>query len=156
MAYVPPKTFVNAYLALLRAWTTAPLSTCVFRKGPIQAYTPGSEPGLCIVEVAGLPTGEEPHASGNAWKHDWQLTVWLLVPDTEESPETAEDARLDLVNEFLSFMHANRTMGTGGTSGGVKVGRVTGCEFSVNTLFANTQQVYRAAKMTVMYQTIKN
>lgn len=154
MAYVTPKAILNEYLAQLRAWTTEPLKSCVFRKGPQRVIKlAGTETGFCIVALRELVGGEDSAGSGNNWWHNWQFAVLLAVPDDEEDPEASEDARLDLIEQFGQFQHqiAARTL-----FGGAKVGRISSCTLGIGAYFENTTQVFRYAEITVDYRTLRS
>ncbi len=151
MAYVTPKDFVDAFLTALRADTGTMLSTAIFRKGPQRALRlAGTETAIVFVAVSGMEGGEQSAGSGNNWWHEWRLECTLMVPDDEADPEGAEDARLDLLDEFGEFLHANRTIG------GAKVGHMSSAELQFGTLFENTTQVFRAARVVVTYRTLRS
>lgn len=152
MSYVAPKDFRDAVLTAARAYDWSTVGTVVWRVGPIRAIRlDGTEAAIGIIEVAGIPEGERSAGSGNHWWHDWDLTVHLLVPDDEADPVAAEDARLDLLELFGQLVHANRDIGPG-----AKVTRLGNVELQVGTLFANSDQIFRAAKLTLTYKTLRS
>lgn len=152
MAYQTPKTVLDAVLASLRAWPTAPLAGCVFRKGPQHSVAlAGTETGIVIVGLESLAGGEVSAGSGNNWWHEWTLALTAMVLDNEAAPETAEDNRLDLIEELGHWMHDTRTL-----SGGAKVGHIASCTLWAGTFFADTQQVFRGADLTITYKTLRS
>jgi hypothetical protein len=149
--YVAPKTIIDTFVERLRAHTGEPLASCTFRKGPQVALNMGTAPCACIVALQRLEGGEESRGSGNNWMHTWRIAVWLGTPDSETSPEAAEDRRLDLIDEFGEFMMHGRTL-----FGGAKVGRIASCDLGMGQYFAADDTVYRYAECTVEYQTIRS
>ena len=152
MPYTTPKDVLTAFLTLLRAWPTEPLKSAVFRKGPQHSVSlTGAETALVMVGLANLEGGERSAGVGNNWWHNWNIAVILLVPDDEADPEGTEDTRLDLIEEFGKFLHANRSVG-----GTTLVGEMTACELFAEQFFANTKQVFRGAHITVQYRTLRS
>jgi hypothetical protein len=158
--YVPVKTILNTFLTNLRAWDgeTAeddgePLASCVFRKGPQYALNLGSAECACVVALRELIGGEQSAGSGNNFWHSWSFAVVLAVPDDETAPETTEDLRLDLIDEFLAFMADidTRTM-----FGGAKWGVVSGCTLGMGKVFAADDTIYRYADITVEYRSLRS
>jgi len=151
MAYVPVKEVVDDLMELMRAWEGFTEASVVFRKGPVRALRTSETPRpVIILTCLGLPAGEEGAGIGNHWWHNWQLQVSLLVPDDIDDPEGAEDLRYDLLEEFMDFVHENRTLLTS-----YKVGRVASVEFLFSTLTDDGQQVYRACRIVLGYKTLK-
>lgn len=151
--YVAPKLILNTFLEKVRAYTSEPLSDCVFRKGPQVGIKLGRAPSACIVALRRLADGEQSTGSGNHWWHSWQLAIWIGVPDDETHPEAAEDLRLDLIDDFTSFMGDidTRTMFEG-----AKVGRITTCELGMGQYFPADDTVWRYVEMTVEYRTLRS
>jgi len=150
---VPVKTILNTFLSRARAWTVDPLASCVFRKGPQFALNLGTADCACIIALRDLAGGEQSAGSGNHFWHTWAFAVVLAVPDDETDPEAAEDMRLDLIDEFLSFMADidTRTM-----FGGAKWGVVSGCSLGMGKVFTADDTIYRYADMTVEYRSLRS
>jgi len=151
---VPVKTIIDTFLERLRAWEGEPLASCIFRKGPQYALNLGGAKCACIVALRELRGGEQSAGSGNNFWHTWALGVVLAVPDDDTTPEAAEDLRLDLIDEFLSFMADidSRTM-----FGGAKWGVVSGCVLGMGPLFlADDKARYRYADLTVEYRSLRS
>lgn len=150
MAYVAPKAIINQFLENLRAWETEPLASCVFRKGAQYSLKLGAgETCIGIVKLNRLVGGEQPQ-SGNSWWHEWEIGVMLLCEDDPADPETIEDRRFDLVEEFGQFMsHIDQRR----LYGGAKVGRIESCEFFEDEF---EDVAYRGADITVVYRTLRS
>lgn len=150
MAYVAPKAIINQFLTNLRAWETEPLASCVFRKGPQYSVKLGSgETCIGIVKLDRLVGGEQPQ-SGNSWWHEWQIGIVLLCEDDEADPETVEDRRFDLIEEFGQFMSL---INQRRLFGGAKVGRIEGCDLFIDEI---DDVVYRGADIQVVYRTLRS
>lgn len=152
MLYIPPKTVITTMMTSLRAWPDEPLASCVFRRGPQRALkTTIAQKCACIIELAGMPDGEQSKGSGNNWWHNWAIKVLLMVKDDEADPEGAEDMRLDLLEEFLQWLQSNRSL-----LDNAKVGKVTGLDLGLLAFAENERQVWRYADVTLDYRTLRS
>ena len=153
MAYTSCKAIIDEFLADIRAYATTSsgeLHTSSVRKGPIHTLRLGS--GITcgvVVSLEGLDGGEQSAGTGNHWWHDWTLNVLLIVPDNESDPGAAEDIRCELLDDFMAFVHSDRCL-----VGGVKKGFVSGATFSMASLSAEEQQVWRAVECKVTYKAL--
>ena len=145
------KDVVDNILTSLRADTGTTLATATFRKGPIRAIRQSGTTPIVIVSTVGMPAGEVGAAAGNNWWHNWQLQFSLLVPDDPNDPEGSEDARYDLLDDFMAWIHSHRTL-----LDRAKVGRAVTVEFVIGTLFDDSQQVYRGVKVLLEYKQLQS
>lgn len=154
MSYVAPKTVLNTFLTNLRAWTGEPLASCVFRKGPQYGLKlTSAQTCACIVALRELVGGEESAGSGNNFYHSWAFAVVLLVRDDNTAPETIEDLRLDLIEQFGQFM---ADIDTRSMFGGAKRGHISSCRLGMGQYFPNDDTIYRYAEITVEYRTLRS
>lgn len=156
--YVPPKDVIDGLLDALRALSTGVLAcpakggTCVYRKGPQRSVAlAGTETAVVFVALAEMSSGEQSAGSANNWTHEWDVKLLCCVPDDETDPEGSEDARLDLIDAVLDFVHDNRTL-----AGAARVVRVGNVKCLIGELFANDPQVFRMADITLTYRTAKS
>jgi hypothetical protein len=152
MSQVRVGTFKTAFLAALRAWPVEPLASAVVRVGPCHSLrlTTG-QTALVIVTWLGMPAGETSAGSGNNWKRRYQYEVLLAVPDNEDDPDAADDALINLFDEFEDFMH---DIGTRSLAG-IRVGHITAAPVVIVPLFENTEQLFRCVVCDVSYETLK-
>ena len=157
MAYTSCLTIIDDFLTALRAWavtTTGPLGDAAIRKGPLQTLKLKTSTGqncAVVVQLEMLDGGEQQAGSGNHWWHTWQLKVLLLVPDDDEHPDTAEDLRCQLLDDFMEFIHSDRCL-----SAGAKTGKVGAAEFLLGSLAAEDAQVWRTVETSVSYKALRS
>jgi hypothetical protein len=159
VAYKNPKDILNAFMAALRADTGTVLAACTKRKGPqhtvrlatgATAANGVQDVGVVFVALDNLQGGETPAGSGNTWWHVWTFAVNLAVPDDESDPETAEDLRLDLLSDFMEFMHSNRCCFAAMT------GHIASAKCVLMSMSAEDQQVWRGVEVTVTYKALRS
>ena len=152
MSQVRVGTFKAAFLAALRAWTVEPLASAVIRVGPCHSLRlTSTQTALVIVTWLGMPGGETSAGSGNNWKRRYNYEVLLAVPDDEDDPDAADDALIDLFDQFEDFMHEITTR----SLAGARVGHIVSAPTVVLPLFENTEQLFRAIPCEINYETLK-
>lgn len=140
---------VSAMLVSLRAQTTPQLGAATYRRGPLRSLRHGRQP-VVIISTVGMPEGETSAAAGNIWWHSWRLQIALMIPDDPADPDQCESDRYEILDEFMDWLQANRTL-----EGCAVVGKVAKVDFVIGTLFDDSTQVYRAAIVDIDYRRLQ-
>jgi hypothetical protein len=157
MAYASCLAIIDEFITALRTYSgtsSGTLHTAAIRKGPLHTLKLKTATGqncAVIVQLENLEGGEQGAGSGNHWWHVWALKVLLMVPDDEEAPDTAEDLRCTLLDDFMAFIQEHRC-----NTAGVKTGKVSAAEFILGSLAAEDQQVWRSVELTVTYKALRS
>lgn len=152
MAETLPKDIINAFIAALRANTGTHLSNSLFRKGPGHAIDLRGKAHCVFVALVGMPDGEQSAGIGNQWWHNWALGLTLCTPDSETDREAAEDSRLDLLGDFLDFIHSEARC----VFGTAKVGRIRSAVYSIEAFPGREQQVWLMDRIVVTYRSLRS
>ena len=150
MGIALPKDILDAVLASMRGWTGAFLPLCTFRKGPQHTVRlTDTEIGAVFVTLVGLPQGEEGAGIGNRWWHHWAVQVELSTPDLSTDPGGTEDARLDLLGDFIGWLYNTRCVAGAGTQT-----RISDASYAIVAFEGASAQVWRTDQITLQVKSL--